>query len=229
MYLPCYLKGDASPPALFSDLACVVNLLLYKKDGSVFKSDDRYGHTCYKVGAVWHSEGMFFDGADDYVHIDDNPVLDNLLTIEAWYKPVMEISSGVSWHFIIGKNASWHHGIMQTYSYSPNRVYLEFQDSSAAVSGIYHHLTAADYPQWFHYVGMFNNNRAMVYVNGRFLGQGNVIADCSGGNNSYPLYIGGNGGTRGCYGFLGETRAYSRALTAQEVSELYLSTRWRYQ
>jgi hypothetical protein len=233
-YLPLYSKGESGSPALFSDPACIVNVLLYKKDGSTFRSDDMYGHLCTKVGALSTPQGMFFDGSDDHVEIADTPVLDTLLTFEAWYNAVMEKQAApTSNRMIIQKHSAWYHGlfIMWYVTLNGTMILLSYFRETANTSysqGLYT-CTTATFPNWFHLVGMFKNGKAYLYVNGRLHSQGNVIADCGQGHNASPLYIGGDGSARGCYGYIGEVRAYSRTLTDQEVSELYLATRWRYQ
>jgi len=229
-YLPFYSKGDDGIPALAHDTACVLYLPLWKKDGPAFKSDDMYGHNCTKFGAIWNPFGMSFDGADDYINIPDSASLDTIRSFEAWINPVEEVADAAVFHLIFTKYSNYYVGLSIRYNTSPNQFTVHWADSVPAYSHVYGPSIPA-YNIWYHVVGILNSSmRAELFVNGLSRGVGDAIAD----NNaalflSSPVRLGGGVAGRYSKVNIGEVRAYSRVLTAQEVSELYLSTRWRYQ
>jgi len=66
----------------------VLDLPLWKRDGSHFISDDQYGHLITNSGSIWTPDGRWFDGVDDNISCGSSPALNlhNDFTMEAWIK-----------------------------------------------------------------------------------------------------------------------------------------------
>ena len=66
------------------DNSLVLDLPLYKLDGTKFKSQDAYGHLCTVTGALWRLTHRNFDGDDD-INLSDPAALGlTALTILVW-------------------------------------------------------------------------------------------------------------------------------------------------
>ena len=70
------------------DPSLVLYIPLHQLDGSLFMSQDAYGHLCTVTGAAWTLQGYDFDGTDDKIDCGSNTILDNLFdgggTVLAW-------------------------------------------------------------------------------------------------------------------------------------------------
>lgn len=85
--------------------------------------------------------------------------------------------------------------------------------------------------EWNHYVFTFervnndnNNNRSRIYKNGVLIGSKQLPLNTTNTNNVFRLGLTENGGTNYFSGVVDDLEIYNRALTANEVYQLYGST-----
>jgi hypothetical protein len=166
--------------------------------------------------------GGVFDGKSSLVYVDENPSLEltGAMTVAAWVT-LDSLPNRLADIVIKGHRlAPW-----QSYELLYDNVTQQFGFSIANSSG--------DYPgskgpgtvspgAWYHVVGVYDGSHIVTYVNG--------VAGARGAYSGEPylalgpLYIGdeGDGGTD-LPGTLDEIRIYDRALSPEEVAELYRS------
>ena len=184
-----------------------------------------YGGLKYKQGIKGDSAS--FDGIDDYIRVPSNPSLNPVdqLSISFWVK--VEGFTNV-WSPIVHKGGPWLSG-------SSNREYTVwlrdtslFHLTSAGdnSSQYYTFACCAMLDHWTHYVGIIDrqNHRMRVYVNGVLKVDANDPYSTF-NNNSEDLLIGWTEEVNPAYspfkGQIDELRIYNRALTEDEVKELY--------
>jgi hypothetical protein len=73
---------------------------------------------------------------------------------------------------------------------------------------------------WYHVVGTWGGGNIRIYLNGSLVNSATCTASAF--NNTAPVKIGGNVSSwQYWYGLIDEVRIYNRALTAEEISDLY--------
>lgn len=170
--------------------------------------------------SIGETNGLEFDGFDDYVEIKDNPSLDIIgsVTIEMWIKPKIESKT----FGLIGK----------PYSYqiwcSNNRFFFGvFNGSSYYGSG--YSKTKATNENWTHVVGIFDSDlqydQVQIWING--IKENSRDYNGSININNKPFRIGGAlYEWKDVYfnGKISDVRIYNRALTSDEVIQNYNSS-----
>jgi len=170
-------------------------------------------------------QAINFDGGNGAISVLDSNNLDfnNEITVSAWIKPG-----------IVGQNRE----IMRKENASEKRLLFSMQTSNVLSLGTYYgSYSELDYSgfnssylnKWTHVAATHDSsgNRRM-YVNGTQVANDTVVGtlDISGAAN---LWIGAD---RGLYEFLNasldDVRLYNRALSAQEISQLYNSAKTTY-
>ena len=160
---------------------------------------------------------MSFDGMNDYINCGNDSSLDitGPITLEAWIKP----SVGTGQQGIIGT-----YGFDNAYS-----LYLRhsaggdigFQYTTSAGTRYYLMKGTLDYGAWNHVVGTWDGSTMKIYINNAlFTGQSSTATTrlFEGVKIGYtehiasPVYYNG---------LIEDVRIYSRALSADEVSDLY--------
>jgi hypothetical protein len=184
-----------------------------------------YGGLKYKQGIK--GESASFDGIDDYIRVPSDSSLNPVdqLSISFWVK--VDGFTNV-WSPIIHKGGSASAGFA-------NREYTVWlQDTSSFLlasagdnsSQYYKYACCAISGYWTHYVGIIDrqNHRMRVYVNGVLKVDANDPYS-SFNNNNDDLLIGWTEEVSSRYspfkGRIDELRIYDRALTEDEVKELY--------
>jgi len=183
-------------------------------------------HTCTVTGAVWGSQGRIFDGTDDKIAVPDAASLDLAtdLTVAVWLKP--DVAGAWAGGLVKGVDASYFNNYE---IYIQNDAYV-FNISKGSVdrSGLSFGVGSAPINTWAFLVGTFAKPTQNVYLNGVYVTtasyNNNLVA------NANDLIIGWSA-SAGKYfdGVIGEVLIYNRALTAQEIQNNYLATKWRYQ
>jgi hypothetical protein len=172
-----------------------------------------------------------FDGDKDYVTVPDNDSL----------TPQYEMT--ISWWVLNrgGENATiykdaWNPG--GSGSPGNSRAYAFSLGIDGAVSmAIFSSVNTHDYivsydnsslNEWHNIVGTFNRGKAALYVDGELAAFGSLVGVNSIMNDAQPLIIGGcwdYGGTptfqSSLNGLADDIRIYNRALSAEEVAQLY--------
>jgi hypothetical protein len=165
-------------------------------------------------------QGIALDGTNDHVLIGDINTMEGIpaLTASAWVKLPGSVTnerhiidkgdctgSLGSWELMVGGSGAPQFYIYgATYAEGPQEI---------------------DDGQWHHVTGVTDGTNIVVYVDGV---PGNTAASGNLASNSIPVEIGGycnGGGSCGgsCFwpGSIDEVRVYNRALSAQEVKQLY--------
>ena len=165
----------------------------------------------------YHNSGLLFDGVDDVVKATDNAILQamqvgNKVTVSCWINANGNPTG--DW-FIVNKN-NW---IQFWHFYGNLNFGLKFAGGSWAAA-LY--LWAPTIGNWYHVVGTYDGVTMVLYVNGQSV---NSLGVPLGPNVTYgDLGIGNlwsGGGTYPFNGTIKETHIWNRALSSQEIRELY--------
>jgi hypothetical protein len=196
-------------------------------NGMVIGAALNYDH----VGNANHAYN--FNGTSDYIVVTGVPTISGLkaVTISAWVK-WNSISGG--WQDIVGKymNDSAFHGEFLVQSKSGTTVRIAFQDSTG------HRIirdTAIRYipGKWYHLVAIYdgsNGNGTSLYINGSIMPTSEWDGSVSGplAKTRLNFYIGARTAeqlptttTEYFNGAIDTVRIYNRALSANEVAQLY--------
>lgn len=232
------MELDLNSPFLY-DPSLVLYLPLHKMDGATIRDESAYGLSCTNSGSLWTPQGRLFNGTNNLVTIPDSVALSALsaLTVEAWIKQDTLATKGViskdsdgadrEWPFLVVSDGSF---ILAGYSQVLSGFnYLEGQTAaSLIIAGV-----------WQHIVGTWNGVNATgnikLYLNGvsKALSQSDTKLGTGWApwDSANPVEIGryAGEGTFCFNGIIGEARIYNRALSASEVMNNYLTTKWRYQ
>ncbi len=169
------------------------------------------GDTCPTAGVPGREEmALLFDGANDYVTINDANTADlQNLTIAAWVN--------------LGSTPA---GIMRFITVGDEKAVLRYDDDGSGdlhfylktTNGNFHHLrfnTALQTGVWYHVAGTYDGNLMRFYLNGTEVDSRPVTGELAGGNT--VLLSAAN---ETLDGYLDEIRLYRRALSAAEIQEL---------
>ncbi|MFH0941728.1 MAG: LamG domain-containing protein [Chloroflexota bacterium] len=207
------------------DTNLILYLPLYELDGASIQDRSAYGHLSVVTGALWTPQGRSFDGVDDQIAIATSTVFDipDTITLEGW----INIASVVSMAGFIARSTGWE--LRQ--SASGQIIFLPFIDAAWRDGGASSVLSAS---QWFHIAFTYSSatRQALTYRDAVL--ESSVIFS---GLASYTL---GTGAASVLLGYdvlngvvfngkLGEIRIYNRVLSAVEIQNNYLATKWRYQ
>jgi hypothetical protein len=190
----------------------------YKFDGD---ANDSVGSNDGTVsGATQTSSGKInqaysFDGNNDYITYGDilnSTFITNTFSISCWVY-ITDYTDGDGYHgMIINK---WHT------SDSSDNAFILYCDGSWNTNGADTAFTQPSLNTWHHIVVTMDGGTAKIYLDGSLDATG-TGHDCN--TTTYPLRIGNL--WNNAYDFTGtidEVGIWSRALTSQEVSELYNS------
>lgn len=167
--------------------------------------------------------GVNLDGTDDYLDMGDLPVYESSnFTISVWVK---RNGAQADWVRIFNKGnaggAPWGSYKLEFNNTSDTilNLHLGFTDGSAAL--VQSKTPLAD-GVWTNYTATYDGNTLKLYVNGSQEGNLNV-AGKSLLYDAVPLTFGGYNGFGYFKGSMDEIRYYNRALSTQEVADLYIS------
>lgn len=174
-------------------------------------TSDRFGNT---------NAAYSFDGINDLINIGDKLDMGNSnFTLSAWIKgdPSMQ-----NWGRILDK------GYFTAYTFGrqglSNRVGFEYLHSGSQGNTFSTTSNVID-NTWHHVALVRNGNTATIFSDG--VGENSEMISTAFQNNSLDLYIGYNPGegTRGYWkGVLDDIAIYNRALSTEEVGELFNAT-----
>jgi len=181
-------------------------------------------------GATWTTGkkggGLSFDGINDYVRTPGSSSLaisENAITISAW---VNYLNTNTHQIFIAKPYKEGSH-VSPYFSYSMHGLFVNSTQIRPrfwlAIGGTAKSVSSSELlnsQTWYHLTGVYNGSTMKIYINGVERGSVSV----SGNITSYttPLLIGANGGFTECYkGSIDDVRIYNRALSNQEVQDLY--------
>ena len=220
----------------------VLYLPLWKLDGSSFMSKDACGHLCTVTGALWRPQGRYFDGADDKITIPHTTSIDDVFdgggTLLAWINPDSDGENNAG--RIANRGAGGTYWAFFTSSEATGKVKLTFHFSFAGGApdqNGYWDTTSTEVtigtPAM---VGVTYNtgavtNDPIIYVNGESVAitESSTPTGTRDSDAASDLVIGNTATEVATFdGKIGEFLFYNRALTPQEIQNIYLATRWRY-
>ncbi|MBU4265948.1 MAG: hypothetical protein L6243_07000 [Candidatus Altiarchaeales archaeon] len=182
--------------------------------------DSGYGNDGHIYGTSFvsarFSQGLDFDGHDDYVEIQDSGSLDitNEITMEAWVKHSTDDFK--TWETIIAKGDN-------SYRLHFYREYETF-DMSLTIGGKPYNLDSSTKPvtgEWYHVAGTYDGSEMRIYINGELKDTMNASGDID--TVGYDLWFGDNSEVSGrnLNGTLDEVRILDEALTGDEIRADY--------
>jgi len=204
----------------------VLYLPLWKLDGSSFMSKDAYGHLCTVTGALWRPDGRYFDGTDDSIDCGTNIALGAAPrgTVEFWIK--FSTAGTEEWFLEIRETTFTDYLAMRREA--GNTLHIKIEDGNVTVTTLATVETITD-TGFHHIVATQDGTGAKIYLDG-------IVCSVTGTNSTYwtahlttlALVTVGKTYWDQLEGVIGEVRIYNRALTPQEIQNIYLATRWRY-
>jgi len=166
-----------------------------------------------------------FDGTTERISIADVDEHDSIKTYSCWFYPTSYQTDATYYHVIVGKHASFEHGLYINYNENPNRICAYFEDSDGDTSYCQYILPA--YAEWYHVVSRFNptTKKTELFINGELEDVASSAIDNTDGDGTSmsgaTLDIGGKSGGRLTVGRIAQVRVYDRALTDAEIRGLY--------
>jgi hypothetical protein len=205
---------------------------LYQPDGDSFVSSDAFGHLCDAGNAFWKPLGREFPGANGSINCGSGEALDDIGTAGnfqfstgAWIKPASlgQNSQGV----IVDKTGSTITRGFKLRLGSASRVTF-----LAYAGGLSKQASSPDISllnNWTFTVAVYNGANLVVYVN-NVPSVGDALTGPLTDHVSDDFYIGNRSGNDRCFnGLIGEVMLFNRALAPQEIQNIYMETKWRYQ
>jgi len=189
-------------------------------DGAVYGADSIQGVS---------GRALSFDGIDDYMSVPDADAftpMSNALSLSFWINKTANstVDTGTTGIF---KSA---------YCTSDRSYYLRVLPDTGQLqwrffsSGSYESVESnaiVDFGTWYHVAAVFDNGDASVFINGEW-DNGNTLSFTSIFNDSQDFTLGATPSYCGpfhmanfLYGALDDVRLYDRALSSDEVSQLY--------
>ncbi len=188
---------------------------------------DWVNHSLTTAAGV-RGQALSFDGVDDYVSVSDDPSLNftGAFSVSAWV-----YSNGNQNANVVAKHQS-------AYTYGPWRLQTNAGNSSTVYLFTVGNMTDTEWHatgpeqtgndgQWIHLVGVFRPGQAVeLWQDGQLVAQNTSNIPSSLPTTSNPLIIGarhtqGGGIAEFFNGLIDDVRVYNRALSPEEVEELY--------
>lgn len=187
-------------------------------NGTLYGSPTRASSSCKMANC------MSFNGLSQYVSIGSTGTYDltSVGTVMVWVK-IPSAWSGSNYPNMVGKgaNAGWDTEGWGLFAFNPvsdNRIGVGFRNgaSTKVVS-----FSNALKDQWIHIAGTWNGSSIIVYENGAQ--KASSTQTISPPSTSYPVTIGKDNGVQYFDGEIDDVRIYNRALSADEILQLYRS------
>lgn len=181
-------------------------------------SSGRGNHGTLTNGPTWTTGkingALSFDGVNDYVAIPNESQFDftTTFTVSLWMKTP---GFTKAWASIISKgDSAWS---ITRYNTTGNADFNTFSPGANDLPGT---INVAN-NQWRHLVAIYNGAVKQLYVDGVL--NASVTLNQPLSTNNFPVRIGHNSEFTSAYfnGVVDEVRIYSRALTAQEVADIF--------
>jgi hypothetical protein len=176
-----------------------------------------FGATSTAVTIGKLGQGLKFDGVDDSVSVPDSTSQSptNAVAISGWIK-TRTIQSGKG---VIAKgDISTNYDYLLYFSGASVNVYIKNGSGAADNIGGYTYNYADNI--WHHYVGVFDGDYLKLYIDGVFRNsKDTALTDIR--DSANPVRIGDGFVANYFSGSIDDVRIYSRALSAQEVKQLY--------
>jgi len=203
------------------DNSCVLCLL--PEIGSKWLDCSRYRNNGTIVGAILkqgrYGPALWFDGVNDYVNCGNDASLNptKAITVETWAKLDVAAADETSYFPIIRRNSAY---LLRAESkISGNKFSFFIYDGTSWELGAYSNFQPTS-GVWYHVVGTYDRQHVKIYVNGKLRGSAaRTEAIQSTGTNT----VVGFWNNEYFQGFIDEVRIYNRALSAEEIKNLYFA------
>jgi hypothetical protein len=223
-------ESNDNPPLPF-DEGLVGYWSFNEGTGSIAHDTSGNGNDGTINGATWTTgvseNALSFDGVNDYMAVPNSPSLKitGSMTISAWVKTnsfseqVITIKGsgweyGVSWYTTIGitQSQDGKFRMVRYYNSGSNQYYRIATSNCIITDG-----------QWHHIVGVDDGVNLRVFVDATETGSISVGGLTPYTSENNPLVTGRDGQRSVCYlnGLYDELRIYNRALSAEEIEDLY--------
>lgn len=190
---------------------------------SPFTSKDLNAHSCSVTGATWGIQGRTFDGVDDYINCGSAASLHfggTAITVLAWLKPSALTDEQIIKHrdILDAQSGNW-----QFYLLANGGLYFNFWSGGVNKEGLSTN-TGFMSTTSFNFAGVtYDGSNIKHWHQG--VQNGNAVAATGTIDTvTFPVLI----AARYLAALIGEVYLYSRALSAFEILQIYLSTLWRY-
>ncbi len=198
---------------------CVFYAPLWRPDlgvatGGTFKSKDTLGHVCTVTGATWGSQGRTFDGNDQIsIPVTCTPPF----TVVVWCK-FSGLPSVLVHTQPLCDGTGTNDGVIGVIA-GGDLTYIQLA-GLAVVGGAITDLN------WHMYTAIFNGAGSSIRVD-----TGTATTGTTGMATTTSPYLLGTVGNLSIHleGIEGDVLFYNRALSAGEIMNNYLATKWRYQ
>lgn len=215
----------------------VLYLPLWKRDGSVFVSDDGYGHLCTVTDATWDIQGRTCDGTSALIDVANESTFDFSKTsphgIFTWFKTTEAATS----RDLIGKHgggtafSGYGLGVLSTGKLRLNFIGDDVANDVLKINTVTSVNTGAWVFGGYTYDGSYAVGGVTMYLGGLVAATTTITNNLLGADwlNDNVLSVG-----RYYYlgarfkGTIGEAIIFNRFPTAQEVLHVYNATKWRY-
>ena len=175
-----------------------------------------------------HRGAMSFNGSSQYIQVDEfanRPTTQ--LTLEGWVWPNRAVTTGTRRGAFWSNSASTYLGIFNSNDGgSTHGLHWALQTSNSRTGS---NNGSIPNQQWSHIVGTYDGSRTKGYINGELVydvAQSGTVND---GTWYCGVYGGAvNDGTHNWEGEMSQLRMYNRALTQQEIQDIYNANRWRF-
>jgi hypothetical protein len=172
-------------------------------------------------------QALNFNGTNSYINIPRTAVLEpsSAVTVSAWIKPSVAGASQALDGKILEK-ANRPSAPFVSYDLTINSAgsgKLSFELSTGGSLTVLQSNTIPSANKWYHLVGVYDGTNMYTYIDG--VQQTSIAKSGSITYASQNLYIGSTGGTPSSFfnGTIDDARIYNRALSTQEVQQLYLT------
>ena len=175
------------------------------------------------------STAIRFDAVDDRVVVPDNNALDitDAITISGWVMPE-SLSSGGEENRIVTKGTGGYSSALYTLDIRDDLPILQMHNYLAtgptscdeATETCAYGVTTIPINKWSHIAASYDGSVAKIYVNG--IEDGSNSFASTGAANASDVYIGSRQSDQDMFdGLIDDLRIYDRALSEQEIQQLY--------
>ncbi len=204
-----------------------------RRDGAIFTSDDAYGHTCTKTGALWRPQGYDFDGVDDKISVPNNALFNFGASTDFSIEIVFKVTDPTIQQNIFNKmDAGTGVGIFfNTYSDASGKTWTRLLQD-AGNKCILYSSNALPANTFVHRVIRRIGTSLSIVCNGVLdtaTQEDTGLGGASNGDTTESVRLGLKGdNSLDMGGIIGEVRIYCRGLSVAECLRNYNATRARY-
>lgn len=214
-----------------ADDTCVLYMPFEDNFGTAYLDRSQYANHGVRTGAVQcngiQGLGLSFDGTDDYVSVADSASLDcAAVTIAAWVK--LDATWAAAGYVLVkcednAPGGEFSYGLVLT---NLREIELLISDDGDTPATEETSTGALSVSTWHHVAATFAGGTYLIYANG-------VLVASDGNGAEASIYVGTGRVTIGARwdiaqshlefkGLIDEPMVFNRALSAQEINELYL-------